>query len=256
MKVLNIEERKKIMMEIMSDIDDFCRKNHIKYSLYCGTLLGAVRHGGFIPWDDDLDICMLREDFEKFIDSYKDRKYYVCYQPGSGNGHKFTYFGFAKVCDPDTLVDNGWSDSNHGIYVDIFPIDDVPKEKKPREKYMKKLMRYNNRMYHRGKNDLLSIIKAHRYTIQEWWDKYESTIAQNPHKESGIVAHIMGCHNFYEIFDKKRFQNLSEIEFEGKKFLCMDDPHGSLKIMFGEDYMTPPPPEKRINHNETVYKLR
>ncbi|MCH5229351.1 MAG: LicD family protein [Muribaculaceae bacterium] len=253
MKELSLDRKKEIMVEIMNDIDRFCRENNIKYSLYCGTLLGAVRHGGFIPWDDDLDICMLREDFEKFIKTYKNRKYYICYEPGSGNGKVFTVSGFAKVCDPNTRIDNGWSANDHGIYVDVFPIDNVPEDKKEREKYMRSLMRFNNRMYHRGKKDLLSRIKCKGHDMEWWWNKYENTIRENRYKDSKNVAHIMGCHNFHEVFSRDRFENLQDIKFEGETYLSMADPHGSLAIMFGDDYMTPPPPEKRINHGERAY---
>ena len=253
MRELSLEERKKVMVEILSDIDEFCRENQIPYTLYCGTLLGAVRHGGFIPWDDDLDIAMLREDFERFVKTYKNRRYRMAYHPK--DDYKFVVCGYAKVCDPDTIVDNGWSDSNHGIYVDVFPLDSVPEEKKEREKYMHKLMRYNNRMYHRGKHDLFSILKAHRHSMEGWWKKYEDLIGENRYGQSKYVAHIMGCHNFHEIFEKKNFQNPIEIEFEGKKFKSMEDPHAGLRIMYGDDYMTPPPPEKRITHNERAYKI-
>lgn len=252
MKELTLEERKAIMLEIMSDIDAFCRRHDIPYTLYCGTLLGAVRHKGFIPWDDDLDIAMLREDFERFIHTYRSEKYGISYDPDSDE--RFVLCGFAKVCDNSTLVDNGWSEPCHGIYIDIFPLDAVPEDKKEREKYMCRLMRCNNRLYHCSKKDLWSKIKTGGHSRKWWWDKYEKILSENKYKGSPKVAHIMGCHNFHEIFDKTLFQSLKEIEFEGKNFFAPANSHEALSIMYGEDYMTPPPPEKRITHNEKAYQ--
>ena len=79
-KIENYEELRKlqlVQLDILNVIDDFCVKNNIKYSIAYGTILGAVRHGGFIPWDDDLDICMLREDYDKFIELWKDSDEYI-----------------------------------------------------------------------------------------------------------------------------------------------------------------------------------
>lgn len=254
MKELTLDERKKIMVEILEDIHNFCLSNNIRYTLYCGTLLGAVRHGGFIPWDDDLDIAMLREDFEKFLASYQNPKYKILYAPDGKN--EFPAFGFAKVCDTSTVVDNGWMKPVHGIYVDIFPLDAVPEEKDERERYMRSLMRFNNRMYHCWKNDLWSKIKCGFHPMEWWWKKYEATVKANRYADSTLVAHIMGCHNFHEIFPKSQYENPEEIRFEGKMFYGPKDADKALTMMYGEDYMTPPPPEKRITHNEKVYALK
>ena len=76
-KPLTLEEKQEIILDQLKDVDRFCRENHIKYSIAYGTLLGAIRHGGFIPWDDDADICMLREDYDRFAASYKSEKYHM-----------------------------------------------------------------------------------------------------------------------------------------------------------------------------------
>ncbi len=99
---LTIQEKQEIILGILKDIDRFCRDNDIPYSLSSGTLLGAVRHGGFIPWDDDADMFMLREDFDRFVKIYKSDKYHLLFNTRSDD--EFFASGYAKVNDPDTYI--------------------------------------------------------------------------------------------------------------------------------------------------------
>ena len=78
MEQLNIQNIKKIELDMLKYVHDFCVQHDVKYFLAYGTLLGAVRHNGFIPWDDDIDICMLRSDYEKFISEFKSEQYGIC----------------------------------------------------------------------------------------------------------------------------------------------------------------------------------
>lgn len=254
MKPLSLDERKAIMMSILCDIDDFCRKYHIKYTLGYGTLLGAVRHGGFIPWDDDADLLMPREDFNCFVKLYQNRNYELMYSPEI-SPKKFVVSGYAKLCDPSTRIDNGWSDSNHGVFVDIFPLDYMPADNKECLYHMHALMRFTNRMYHRGRKDILSKIKSYRHSMQWWWNRHLEETAKYTSANSSILAHALGAPNYRTILDVNRFNNLTEISFEGKNFYSLSDPHSYLRMVYGEDYMTPPPPEKRFDHGDTFYKI-
>lgn len=123
MKSIQVEELKRIQLDILKSIDIFCSFNNIHYSLAFGSLLGAVRHGGYIPWDDDLDIMLCREDYMRFIQTYKDNNYKVV--DLSSDVHY--ELPFAKVYDTRTKMDE-YSMSNNcfGVYVDVFPVDYVP----------------------------------------------------------------------------------------------------------------------------------
>lgn len=130
MRLISFEEHKKIQLSILRDIDVFCQKNQIKYFLAFGTLLGAIRHKGFIPWDDDIDIAMPRPDYNKFILSFNgmvdnlkvlapeiDLDYYAPY---------------ANVYDTRTVLEE--KGTSHlkfeiGVKIDVFPIDGVPTNK-------------------------------------------------------------------------------------------------------------------------------
>ena len=103
MRKIELEEKKVLQIDILSAVDSFCKKNDIKYSLGYGTLLGAVRHGGYIPWDDDIDIIMLRDDFEKFEKLFPeklDEKYVF----NTLSREKRWHNSFGKVSDSRTLV--------------------------------------------------------------------------------------------------------------------------------------------------------
>ena len=109
------EEIKAIALQVLADVAEYCDRNGIRYFLVCGTALGAVRHDGFIPWDDDIDIGMPRPDYERFISEYKSEKYYLC-------SHKLNAgypYAFDKVCDSDTdLIEN----ISILSYLDMHPI--------------------------------------------------------------------------------------------------------------------------------------
>ena len=126
MQKLSLDEIKNSELLILDDIDRVCRKNNIKYSLAFGTLIGAVRHKGFIPWDDDIDIVMTRDNYDKFIHTYineKNENYSIL-------NHEFDknyYHQFTKVVDNRTTInnDNLREIKNMGVWVDVFPVDKI-----------------------------------------------------------------------------------------------------------------------------------
>ena len=128
MKNIGLDELKRIQIAILDKVHAFCLENNIIYFLSCGSLLGAIRHGGYIPWDDDIDLFMPRESYERFISSYNE----------ADNGTRvrtlFTdkryYYSFAKVEDVNTiLVEKLPEKMDIGVNIDIFPIDGVPNNK-------------------------------------------------------------------------------------------------------------------------------
>ena len=122
------EEIKKIEISILDYIASVCEENNIGYYLAYGTLLGAIRHHGFIPWDDDIDIYMLREDYMKFIEIAKEHIHHRYKLLSIYNDDDY-YYEFAKVVDSNTKlkINNVKQIKKEGVWVDIFPLDNVPK---------------------------------------------------------------------------------------------------------------------------------
>ena len=137
MKKIDIVEAKKMMLDILKTVAKFCDENNLRYFIFYGTYLGALRHKGYIPWDDDIDIAMPRPDYEKFMEIFhaenlavwtwrKDNKYLL---------------PFAKVYDTRTEVhENADFGETFGVNIDIFPLDGLPKKQsqiKRRVEYMR-----------------------------------------------------------------------------------------------------------------------
>ena len=132
-KYMEKEKLKKlhnVEVEILDEFNRICNKHNLQYFLSYGTLLGAVRHQGFIPWDDDLDVSMPREDYEKFIEIAEDelnKEYYI----DNKNTNDKYYLNFTKLRKKNTVFEQDFQvnyDGPKGIWVDIFPIDEIKKE--------------------------------------------------------------------------------------------------------------------------------
>lgn len=245
---LSLREKQMLILEIMKDIDRFCRDNDIPYTLSSGTLLGAVRHGGFIPWDDDADMFMLRKDFDRFVNSYKSDRYKLVYN--FDNEDKLCPSGIAKVADVTTWQEDSTGVLDFGVWVDVFPLEAVPEDPKECRKFMHKIMSVNNRIYHRRRHDLISILKSYHHSFSWWMRKLNRIVHNNPYEDSPLVAHAVGSNNYRTVIPRKWFDDLGEIKFEGYDFKSFSDTDSYLKVVYGPDYMTP----RKWSHEVKIYK--
>lgn len=260
MKELDIQDIKIIQISILDYFDEFCKKNDIRYWLDYGTLLGAVRHKGFIPWDDDIDIGMLREDYKRaeILFNQQSNGLYAFKTPINDN----TYcYPFGKLIRTDTvLYEYGKEGITTGVYIDVFPYDNSPKSKRAVKRMFKKRdflgrlrrlqlpmragLSKRKRILYRCGATIIKIVPNN--TINALIDKNARKYSK---RETGIVSSFTDTYeNKYLIVPKSLFRNLEDIEFEGKKYPAPKDYDFWLSSYYG-DYMKLPPIEQRVKHH-------
>lgn len=261
MKKIETDELKKIQLDILCFVDDFCRKNKINYWIDCGTLLGAVRHGGYIPWDDDIDIGMLREDYDKFNSTFNNYNVHSKYQFVSIENNKEFYLAYGKVVDNNTvLIEEG---HKIGVNIDVFVYDNVPedfvKQKKMFDKRDSLMRRYGYSQDSVGtykENSLKHLLRICRkifYVVIQTLipGGFVGLLVKNCKKYANIETTVVGNFSAFArmVCKKDVFNSFIELEFEGKMFKAPVGYDDWLKAFYG-NYMELPPIEKRVSHHE------
>ena len=267
----NIEEIKRIELNILDEFAKVCDKLDVKYFLAYGTMIGAIRHKGFIPWDDDIDVVMMREDYEKFINqaqallpenlflqNYKtDKNFLLQYSKIRDNNTTFIEQSQCKL------------DINHGIFIDIFPLDycydanDKTKKLFKRIKFKcsllspffspitdrengygfaKKTILKLKRMVQRILFALLYGSKKNTGKLLEDIDKIKMSVPKGKN---------VSVFDGFIVENKDWFNECAEYEFEGKKYIGVKDYHSYLTQIYG-DYMQLPPEEKCVPQHYTT----
>ena len=255
MREIGIEELRLLQLDILSCVHQFCIEHDINYSISSGTLIGAVRHKGYIPWDDDIDIYMLRPNYERFEKEFKDANYRIM----SPNLNKRCIYPFAKIYDSRTLLkeDLDHSMDDLGVYIDVFVIDSVPDDINER----KRLFRKNTIL------DYILIFKTLKYrkaqktwkTILLYWGKIlliplplqwvidkKVRLCQPFNPQTRDICNVMAGGGIKVCIPKSVMKSFIDIAFEGRVFKCMKDYDRYLRLNYG-DYMKLPPVEKRVS---------
>lgn len=271
MKAVTTEESKKLQVAILEDLAAFCEKHHLRYYLAYGTLIGAVRHKGFIPWDDDIDIQMPRADYNKLIELYNQEKgensrYYLV-----SPDDKRSLNAFTKIIDQTTVkkefgVAYKKPDDYLGVDVDIFPLDGAPNDKEEYKKWFKKLIWLYTRHWYKNQNKRDSLkgwLKLFMHKLPGIFLSKKSILkraaklhAKYPYETCEYVAVVENASSDFGSYTKK--SNYAEsvmLDFEDKKFAAPKGYHEILTGNYG-DYMQLPPIEKQVTHhvNNVFYK--
>ncbi|HGD7086972.1 LicD family protein [Enterococcus faecium] len=266
-------ELKQILLDMMKFIDETCQSEDIPYSLAGGSLLGAIRHKGFIPWDDDLDIFLERKYYDKLIqvllNATKNTNYEI-YQPGD----KHYRYGFAKLVDKRTkIVSNYYEPDYMGAFIDIFPFDGLP------DNNWKEYIRENQKKWYsclmssapeffssekKSRSLIKFIIFSPRYIKNKFSKKSMETelIHLNESLKQISITNSKNCGFALSRYDKKECFSIDvvlgeyqKVSFEGVDLQITSGYNSYLSNLYG-DYMEIPPVEKRVNHSYYKYYWR
>ncbi|MEG0509362.1 MAG: LicD family protein [Eubacterium sp.] len=255
MKEIELNDMKKIQLNILKCLDSFCLENNISYFLSYGTLLGSVRHKGYIPWDDDIDVCMPRPDYDKFMHSFNEKNNLYKLETFELD-NKFLYT-YAKLQDTQTsLYEEMTIKYPIGVNIDIFPLDGVVDEYwiLKKQKLLRKLISIKS-IKISNKNSfiknsvacvcklLISIIPF-RLLVK----KMILNARKNDYKTSDKVCVLVYGGSEDKPIDKTIFENKMQLPFEGEWYFVPKQYDLYLTSLFG-DYMTQPPAEERVSHH-------
>ena len=257
MKPIGQEEIKSILCDLLHDVADFCEESGLRYFLAYGTLIGAVRHNGFIPWDDDIDIAMPRPDYDKFVRSYNNRKSSkrvidIAIDKNYG-------IPYAKVYDDRTWFNEyKYRKEKYGVFIDIFPIDGI----KGNWQIYKALVL--TKLLHAKKANYIqrSLVKNLINTfakivllplsvrnILKLLDKNARTC---PFGSTPQAVNLLETYGFCEIADSSVFEKTLFHEFEGDYYRIPVGYDEWLRSIYG-DYMQLPPVVQQITHH--IYQV-
>lgn len=263
MKEMTLAQIREAELGILNYIDSICKANNYSYFLAYGTLLGAVRHQGFIPWDDDIDILVPRKEYTQFINTISDEGgRYKVISAYSNLDYKLP---FIKVVDSDTVIYEKGSASVNGmgVYVDVFPLDSLPSKEKERKKIKNRAWILRQIMDHAslwegGRINRSIVYKVlcylcHCYGWTRAFGQFETLANRSSvFEKSGFYVDLAGSISRSNEWGNACFEEKCFLSFEGKRYPAPYNYNEVLKE-YG-DYMTLPPMEKRVsNHSFKAY---
>lgn len=278
MKEMTLREQQLFSLEILKDVHAFCTSHHIKYSLYGGTLLGAIRHQGFIPWDDDIDIIMPRQDYDRFCSEYLSDNFHIV----NVSTDKSFSFAYSRVCDTKKTIYSTKYPCNRdgmGVWIDVFPADGFPANEEDIPGFYQKavkLEKYKSKI----RSGLIDVSSIKFYPIKGLYKQFKSNLShicfkmllflqgwRNPYVQKQIDM----CHTFEygstpfwgsltAPYKHVVYHPLSDFEscvlhpFEDGFFYILNGYDGMLRRVYG-DYMKLPPEKDRAPQLQGAYEF-
>lgn len=264
---LTADEIKKEELDILLTFKGLCNRLHLRYTLIGGTLLGAIRHQGFIPWDDDIDVGMPRNDYMKLIDFARHN------HSLQGLGFEDIYLApleestFIKLISTKVHVQERFNQNQGHLWIDIMPIDGLPNSATATQKlyrrvtFYRKILGMSYANPDEGATPLRKIVKRCFQLIdRNHWlgkramHKINRIAKENPYGSTEFVGVLTnGLYGPGERMPIKGYEDTVEVTFEGERFKAMSCWDSYLTGIYG-DYMTLPPVEKRVNHQMKAWR--
>lgn len=263
MESASLEKLHSVELEILKRFVDLCEKQEIRYYIIGGTLIGAVRHGGFIPWDDDIDIAVPREDYNRLIDIMHKLKDDVLGMEYYKDNPELYFYPIRIVNKKYTITEPRKKEGVAHPWIDILPVDGMPDKRMERLLFRAKMDCYrlllalhyvdNLRDVQRSKIQRIIIFFGKKTKIGKRInpslvkDKITDTLSAYPMGSCKLSGTCMGAYYFHEFVETEFFGNGSKVQFEGLEVSAPKSIEPYLTHMYGE-YMKLPPEEKRVAH--------
>ena len=254
MQAISIEEKKQIQLRMLEEIDEFCRRNGIRYSLAYGTLIGAIRHKGFIPWDDDVDIMMPLPDMMKFKAIFHSET--MCYCDVDTNP-KYQY-SFSRIVNTQTFEKEGIISTTYGVAIDLYPILGLPDSVEEIQCFFNRIQPEKDRRLHiiRLRHILLKILPINSIPgFNKAMKRYRDLVFRYPYESTKYFFTNGGEFEMRNVYSFDLFKEIIDVSFEGRKFMAVACYDECLRQFYG-DYMQLPPEEERVPYHGGHYYWR
>ena len=268
MRKMDLNEIRQIEFDLLKHFKLYCNENHLRYFLSNGTLLGAIKYKGFIPWDDDIDVLMPREDYDRLVKDYPSND---CIRLLSEQNCRNYIFPFAKLSHRSTLIQNQTVVKyyEYGVHIDILPLDawnEDTRVAKRDAKYLRRLCRklsFSSSCFCKGRSLLRSCIKniliccmrivGWKYYHKKLSDATQRRLFYSGRGNCGCV--VWPVYGEREIMPAEVFSDTVEVEFEGEQFPAPIGYDTYLRSLYGDYEKDPPLEKQRSHHKYTAYRI-
>ncbi len=253
---------KEKLLGILQCFHQFCEDNRLRYYVVGGTALGAMRHKGFIPWDDDIDVGMPREDYDRFLKLSNGKLQDKFAVESTDSPNKDFKYAYTKIYDTTTmLIESAQDPIVRGVYVDVFPLDGVGVSYDDSVKYIKKIIQMQNLLFSKicsisknrklYKNAAIIICRLLPINTKKLITKIDKACRKRSYSQFEYVANIVGNWGIKEIMPKAVFGRPRHYTFETLQVYGPENMHEYLSLLYG-DYMKLPPVEKQKSHHNFI----
>ena len=270
-----LRELQLVELELMEWFAGFCSRHNLRYYLLGGTLLGAVRNSGFIPWDDDVDICMPRPDYVRFLETVEEELVGTDMHIESIYHDRNCRQGMAKITTSRMQLVSRSASIEHieDAWIDIIPLDGFPEGKLASSIHKARLMWWKvmdattefdhvvdvkrdrgpiGNLAVKALGVFCKVVRPYGDDSNRVFMKTERALQRFRYDESPNVINLYAARGFKEIFPVETFDGGKDVQFESHTFTAPADIHTTLCTIYDENYMTPPPENERNYHNSEV----